>query len=65
MLRCELALAPPRPEGPLTACGLIAINPPWTLAGELEILLPALARALAAKGTYRLDRLDGTVSRPT
>ena len=29
----------------LDACGLIVINPPWTLAGELAVLLPALAGA--------------------
>ena len=34
-------------------CGLIVVNPPWTLAGELEILLPVLAKVFA--GGHRVD----------
>jgi 23S rRNA (adenine2030-N6)-methyltransferase len=42
----------------LDACGLIVINPPWTLARELAVLLPALAAALSGdSGAHRLDRL--------
>jgi 23S rRNA A2030 N6-methylase RlmJ len=35
------------------------VNPPWTLEGELAVLLPALAAALGrdGPGTFRLDRL--------
>jgi 23S rRNA (adenine2030-N6)-methyltransferase len=45
--------------GRLGACGLIAVNPPWTLAGELQILLPELASALseAGGGAHRVDWL--------
>src|SRR5262249_54987097 len=39
ILRAELSVAAPRAATRLGACGLIVINPPWTLAGELEILL--------------------------
>lgn len=61
MLRAELSLAAPRAAGPLAACGLIVVNPPWTLAGGLEILLPALAKRLSptAAGATRVDWLRG------
>lgn len=57
ILRAELSLAAPRADNRLGACGLIVVNPPWTLAGELAILLPELATILsgAAGGTHRLD----------
>jgi 23S rRNA (adenine2030-N6)-methyltransferase len=57
ILRAELSLAAPRADNRLGACGLIVVNPPWTLAGELAILLPELATILsgAARGTHRLD----------
>jgi 23S rRNA (adenine2030-N6)-methyltransferase len=48
-----------RPGRALSACGLIVINPPWTLAGELEILLPELAAALSGSGAHRVDMLAG------
>jgi 23S rRNA (adenine2030-N6)-methyltransferase len=60
LLRIEFSVAAPRADGPLTACGLIVVNPPWTLAGELEILLPELVKALSvAAGGHRLDWLAG------
>src|SRR5262249_9088367 len=40
ILRAELSVAAPRAATRLSACGLIVINPPWTLAGELAMLLP-------------------------
>jgi 23S rRNA (adenine2030-N6)-methyltransferase len=45
--------------GALAACGLIVVNPPWTLAEELQILLPALAAGLSggAGGAHRVDWL--------
>ncbi|MGZ3324915.1 MAG: 23S rRNA (adenine(2030)-N(6))-methyltransferase RlmJ [Xanthobacteraceae bacterium] len=57
ILRAELSLAAPRVDNRLGACGLIVVNPPWTLAGELAILLPELAAILsgAAGGTHRVD----------
>jgi 23S rRNA (adenine2030-N6)-methyltransferase len=57
ILRCELAVAPPRAEAALTGSGLIIVNPPFPLERELRVLLPALARSLAAAGGYRLDWL--------
>lgn len=43
----------------LNGCGLLIANPPFTLEGELALLLPELARRLAAdKGSgHRLDWL--------
>ncbi|MBI3674549.1 MAG: 23S rRNA (adenine(2030)-N(6))-methyltransferase RlmJ, partial [Rhizobiales bacterium] len=32
--------------GGLAGSGLVIVNPPWTLAGELDVLMPALARRL-------------------
>jgi 23S rRNA (adenine2030-N6)-methyltransferase len=73
VLRAELSVVEQRsrvvrnsaPEasatGRLGACGLIVVNPPWTLAGELQILLPELAAALseAGGGGHRVDWLAG------
>jgi 23S rRNA (adenine2030-N6)-methyltransferase len=73
VLRAELSVAehPSRVDrnstpdtsaaGRLLACGLIVLNPPWTLAGELRILLPDLAAALSegGGGAHRLDWLAG------
>jgi 23S rRNA (adenine2030-N6)-methyltransferase len=61
VLRIELSVAAPSETGRLAACGLIAINPPWTLADELTILLPELTRVLSEDGTgwSRVDWLAG------
>jgi len=60
ILRAELSVTAREPSR-LAACGLIAINPPWTLADELAILLPELAAVLspAPGGAHRLDWLAG------
>lgn len=57
VLRVEFSIAPPSDAGRLAACGLIAINPPWTLVDELAILLPELARVLSDGGAGR-SRVD-------
>ena len=61
VLRAELTVAASRAATRLSACGLIVINPPWPLAGELAMLLPELARALSAagEGSHRVDWLTG------
>jgi 23S rRNA (adenine2030-N6)-methyltransferase len=61
ILRVELSVAAPREPSRLSACGLIVINPPWTLADELAMLLPELAVALSGKGAgaHRVDWLAG------
>ena len=59
MLRAELTVAPLSDPTRLNGCGLILVNPPWTLESELAVLLPALAGLLgrAGKGAFRLDWL--------
>jgi len=59
ILRAEINLAVTRDR--LRACGLIAVNPPWRLESELELLLPALVTALTQDngGAHRLDWLNG------
>ena len=47
-LRAELRVKSPPPEGyGLYGSGMFVINPPWTLPGTLQGLLPWLARRLA------------------
>ncbi len=69
ILRAELNVAP-APDmandmandmAKLQGAGLIVVNPPWTLHGELARLLPALAAALSCdgKGGTKLDWLAG------
>jgi 23S rRNA (adenine2030-N6)-methyltransferase len=57
ILRVELSLGGTRADNRLNACGLIVVNPPWTLADELAILLPELAAILSAGsgGAHRVD----------
>jgi 23S rRNA (adenine2030-N6)-methyltransferase len=60
ILRAELCVGPTREQGPLGGCGLIIVNPPWTLSRELATMLPALASILAGEaGSHRLDWLAG------
>ncbi|HXY89350.1 MAG TPA: 23S rRNA (adenine(2030)-N(6))-methyltransferase RlmJ [Xanthobacteraceae bacterium] len=59
ILRIEFAIDKPHAEGPLRACGLVVVNPPWTLEKELQAMLPALAERLGrgGAGRWRLDWL--------
>ena len=59
ILRAELMVTPLRDPSRLNGSGLVLINPPWTLEGELKVLLPALARLLGRDGAerYTLDWL--------
>jgi 23S rRNA (adenine2030-N6)-methyltransferase len=59
VLRCEMTLASPRADTALAGSGLIVINPPHTLARNLEILLPVLIRVLSPSAALRLDWLAG------
>ncbi len=50
ILRAEIGIRPriaPAAESRLTGCGLIVVNPPWTLEQELHAMLPGLAAILA------------------
>jgi 23S rRNA (adenine2030-N6)-methyltransferase len=59
VLRLELLIDHPNDTTRLNGCGLVVINPPWTLADEAAILLPALADRLSrgGYGAFRCDRL--------
>ena len=61
VLRAELMVAPMTDITRLNGCGMILVNPPWTLEAELSRLLPALSAILgrANKGGFRLDWLAG------
>jgi 23S rRNA A2030 N6-methylase RlmJ len=47
------------PRDRLHACGLVLVNPPRKLEGEIKLLLPALVAALTKGngGSHRLDWL--------
>jgi 23S rRNA (adenine2030-N6)-methyltransferase len=53
MLRAELIVSPLRDPTRLNGSGLVLINPPWTLEGDLKTLLPVLAQALGHEGAGR------------
>jgi 23S rRNA (adenine2030-N6)-methyltransferase len=55
MLRVEVDFAMQRDPERLAGCGLVVVNPPWTLRDELDVLLPLFAKAFA--GAYRTDWL--------
>ena len=55
MLRAEIMRE--APAGALAGSGLIVVNPPFTLEGELRLLQPALATAFSPRGRQRLDWL--------
>jgi 23S rRNA (adenine2030-N6)-methyltransferase len=57
ILRAEVGVGPALAPGGLERCGLIVVNPPWTLEGELRTMLPALAAILSASegGSARVD----------
>ena len=63
VLRCEIALRPPRRNAGLVGSGLIVVNPPHTLKQDLETLLPVLIRVLTQSGAQRLDWLVGEQQR--
>ena len=59
MLRVELNVAAPL-AGTLYGTGMIVVNPPFTLEAELNIILPALAKALAdGRGGFKLEWVRG------
>jgi 23S rRNA (adenine2030-N6)-methyltransferase len=56
-LRLEFSVAPQAAEPGLTSAGLLIVNPPWTLAGELKAILPELEKPLGrgGAGRFRLE----------
>lgn len=47
LLRLEIDVDRPDAAGGLSATGMLIVNPPWKLAAEAEVLLPALCERLA------------------
>jgi 23S rRNA (adenine2030-N6)-methyltransferase len=56
-LRLEFSVAPQTAGAALASAGLLIVNPPWTLAGELKAILPELEKPLGQGGASRF-RLD-------
>jgi 23S rRNA (adenine2030-N6)-methyltransferase len=56
-LRLEFSVAPQAAGAGLTSAGLLIVNPPWKLAGELKSILPELEKPLGqgGAGRFRLD----------
>ena len=52
-LRLEFSVAPQTAGAPLTSAGLLVVNPPWTLMGELKAILPELEKPLGQGGASR------------
>ncbi len=77
IMRVELTVSPLSDPSRLNGCGLILLNPPWTLERELNALLPVLAAILGkeagkagkhagrhmATQAWRLDWLAGEAPR--
>jgi 23S rRNA (adenine2030-N6)-methyltransferase len=56
-LRLEFSVAPQEAGGPLASTGLLMVNPPWILQGELKTILPELEKPLGqgGAGRFRLE----------
>lgn len=63
ILRVEINVASARADNRLAGCGLIVVNPPWTLTTELAVMLPVLAAILSAPsgGSQRIEWLSAEV----
>jgi 23S rRNA (adenine2030-N6)-methyltransferase len=57
----ELGIKTDTHEHGMTASGMIVVNPPWTLAPEMQQTLPWLADILGIEGAgkYRIETLVG------
>ena len=56
-LRLEFSVAPQAVGGALASAGLLIVNPPWKLIGELKAILPELEKPLGqgGAGRFRLE----------
>ena len=56
-LRLEFSVAPQAASPGLVSSGLLIVNPPWTLMGELKAILPELEKPLGqgGAGRFRLE----------
>ncbi len=57
VLRLEFSVAPQTAGTALASAGLLIVNPPWTLLGELKAILPELEKPLGqgGAGRFRLE----------
>jgi 23S rRNA (adenine2030-N6)-methyltransferase len=53
ILDVSLEVAPVRPDGKMSATGMIIVNPPYLLHEQLQVILPAFARILGETGHGR------------
>jgi 23S rRNA (adenine2030-N6)-methyltransferase len=56
-LRVEFSVAPQTAQSGLVSAGLLIVNPPWTLAADLKVILPELEKplGLGGAGRYRVE----------
>jgi 23S rRNA (adenine2030-N6)-methyltransferase len=56
-LRLEFSVAPQSAGAGLASAGILIVNPPWTLGGELKAILPELEKPLGqgGAGRFRLE----------
>ncbi len=59
--RIEFSVAPQTADGRLVSAGLLVVNPPWTLVGELKTLLPELEKPLGVGGAARFRVESGKI----
>jgi 23S rRNA (adenine2030-N6)-methyltransferase len=59
LLLAEVAIRGGSAPDRLNGCGLVVVNPPFVLQGELAVVMPELTRRLAvgAGASHRLERL--------
>lgn len=57
ILQLELGVMPDSRERGMTASGMIVINPPWTLEGQMKSILPWLQSVIAPKTGHHVVRL--------
>lgn len=56
VLRIEVEFETPQEPRRLAGCGLIVVNPPWTLADDAAILMPLFGGIF--RGQHRIDWID-------
>lgn len=59
ILDVTFEIAPPQPEGKMSATGMIIVNPPYLLREELQTILPAFGRIMGegGRGRYSITQL--------
>ena len=57
VLNLELLVANRNAQAGMYGCGMLLVNPPWTLRNEMELALPYLADKLGrdGKGEFRIE----------